>query len=143
AMFDMLPHVRAVAGISYQNRADWKIIPVAGVAVDISENTRLEAILPQPRIIHRLGDWLGTAWEVTLGGELGGATWAFKNEENTRETLDYRDYRILLGVGWNNHKGQGTLQFGYVFERQLRYGLQSEYDFDPGNSWLIRLGWDY
>lgn len=142
-MFDMLPNLRAVAGISYQNRASLKVLPVAGFSIGITERTRIEAIFPQPRIIHQLGEWRGTAWEVSIGGEFGGSTWAFKNEENARETVDYRDYRLLAGFGWNSSKGHGTLQAGYVFQRELKYSTQQEYNFDPGNAWMIRLGWDY
>lgn len=142
-MYDMLPNLRAVAGISYQNRESLKVLPVAGFSIGLTDRTRIEAIFPQPRIIHQLGDWRGTAWEISIGGEFGGSTWAFKNEENTRETVNYQDYRLLVGFGWNSSKGQGTLQAGYVFQRELKYSTQQEYNFDPGNAWMIRIGWDY
>lgn len=142
-MFDMLPNLRAVAGVSYQNRESLKLIPVGGFSIGVTDRTRIEAIFPQPRIIHQLGDWRGTAWDISIGGEFGGSAWAFKNDENTRETIDYRDLRALVGFGWNSSRGQGTLQAGYVFQRELRYGSQQAFNFDPGNAWMIRLGWDY
>lgn len=143
AMLDMLPGLRGVLGISYQNRENVKVLPVAGLAIDLGDRTHIEAIFPQPRLIHMLGEWRGTTWDVTVGGEFGGGSWAFKNWDNERETIDYRDLRVLVGLNWNNRKGQGTLQAGYVFQRELNYGIQTQYDFDPGNAWMVRVGWDF
>ncbi|MBL8823413.1 MAG: hypothetical protein JNJ77_12550 [Planctomycetia bacterium] len=143
SLHDMLPTLRAVAGVWYLNRNTTKLLPVVGFAWQATCATRMEAIFPQPRIIHTLGCWRGTTWEVTLGAEFGGNGWAFKNEDNQRETIDYRDYRALVGLAWNGKRGQGVLQAGYVFERELRYGVHNTDNFDPGNAWMIRVGWDY
>lgn len=143
SLYDMLPALRAVAGVWYLNRNTTKILPVVGLAWQATVATRVEAIFPQPRIVHTLGCWRGTTWEATLGGEFGGNGWAFKNEDNQRETIDYRDLRTLVGLAWNGKRGQGVLQAGYVFERELRYGVHHIDNFDPGNAWMIRIGWDY
>lgn len=143
-MVDMLPNLRGVLGIWYVNRSSTKILPVAGFSWQASDATRIEAIFPQPRLVHSLGCWKGSTWEVSVGGEFGGGSWAFKNPENDRETIDYRDIRVLLGLGCNGKHGQVTLQAGYVFSRELQYGgIEQGYDFNPGNAWMIRLGWDY
>ena len=142
-MVDMLPNLRGVLGVWYINRNSTKILPVAGFSWQANDATRIEAIFPQPRIVQTLGCWRGTTWEASIGGEFGGGGWAFKNDGNDRETIDYRDLRLLVGLGCNGKHGQATLQAGYVFNRQLQYGTQQNFDFDPGNAWMVRLSWDY
>lgn len=142
-MVDMLPNLRGVLGIWYVNLDSVKILPVAGLCWQASDATRIEAVFPQPRIIQSLGCWRGNNWEMSLGGEFGGFTWAFKNPGNDRETIDYRDLRLLFGLSSNGKKGQATLEAGYVFSRELRYGTQQAFDFNPGNAWMVRLGWDF
>jgi hypothetical protein len=142
-MVDMLPNLRGVLGVWYPNRASTKILPVAGFSWQANENTRVEAIFPQPRIVQTLGCWRGSTWEMSIGGEWGGGTWAFKDLENERDTIDYKDFRALFGIACNSAKGQALIQAGYVFSRQVQYNIQPGHDFDPGNSWMVRVCWDY
>ncbi|HQR09542.1 MAG TPA: hypothetical protein PLN21_22150 [Gemmatales bacterium] len=142
-MLDMLPNLRGVLGIWYPNRNTTKILPVAGFSWQANESTRVEAIFPQPRIVQTLGCWHGKTWEFSVGGEWGGGAWAFKDLENERETIDYKDLRILAGIACNSAKGQALIQAGYVFSRQVQYGTTPGFDFDPGNAWMVRVCWDY
>lgn len=142
-MVDMLANLRGVVGIWYPNWNSTKILPVAGFSWQATEATRIEAIFPQPRIVHSLGCWKNNTWEVSVGGEYGGGGWAFKDQGNERETIDYRDLRVLAGIACNGPKGQALIQGGYVFSRQLQYGTHTGFDFDPGNAWMVRVCWDY
>lgn len=142
-MFDMLPNLRGVLGIWYTNLNSMKIMPVAGFCWQPTENTRIEAVFPQPRIIQSLGCWKGNTWEMSIGGEFGNGIWAFKNPGNDPETIEYRDLRLLFGLSRNGSNGQATLQAGYVFSRELQYPSQPFYDYSPGNAWMIRLAWDF
>jgi len=142
-MVDMLSNLRGVLGIWYPNWNSTKILPVAGFSWQATEATRVEAIFPQPRIVHTLGCWCGTSWECSVGGEYGGGGWAFKDQVNERQTIDYTDFRVLAGIACNGPKGQALIQAGYVFSRELQYGNNTNFDFAPGNAWMVRICWDY
>jgi len=141
-VMDITSNLRGALGVWYLNRATTKLLPVAGLLWQAGA-TRIEAIFPRPRLVQDLGCWKGRSWEFSLGGEFGGGGWAFKNPEGTRETVDYRDLRVLAGLAWSGKHNTGYLEFGYVFSRELQYSTHHRLDFDPGNAFIARVGWTY
>jgi hypothetical protein len=140
---DIMPNFSGVLGVWYLNRNTTKLLPVAGFIWHATPMTRVEAVFPRPRLVQHLGCWKGRDWEFFVGAEYGGGGWAFKNPEGARETIDYRDYRVTTGVSWTGKKTTGYLEVGYVFNRELQYGTHQEFNYDPGNAFLARIGWTY
>lgn len=142
-MIDMLPNLRGVLGIWYVNRNTTKLLPVAGFVWQSTETSRWELVFPQPRYVHELGCWKNRTWEWTVGGEFGGGGWAFKNPDGVRETINYDDFRLITGINAVGKHGEMWLQVGYIFNRQLRYGQEQGFDYNPGNAMMVRVGWAY
>jgi hypothetical protein len=143
SMIDMLPNLRGVLGVWYLNRNTTKVLPVAGLVWQASDATRIEAVFPQPRIVRQLGCWKDRTWEWTVGGEFGGGGWAFKNPEGSRETINYDDFRLVTGLNWVGKHGGGWIEFGYIFQRELKYAQHQDWNYDPGNAIMVRVGWAY
>lgn len=142
-MVEILPTLRGVLGLWYLNRNSTKLLPVGGLVWQATSATRLEAVFPQPRLVHELGCWKNRDWNITLGGEFGGGGWAFKNPEGTKEAIDYRDFRALAGLHWRSGKGEGWFEVGYIFERDLRYAQHQGFGYEPGNAIMLRVGHSY
>ncbi|WP_437206270.1 DUF6268 family outer membrane beta-barrel protein [Planctomicrobium sp. SH664] len=109
-------------GFLYLDREDIVALPVAGAIWQPSENIRIEAMFPRPKVAKRV--WLSSereAW-LYLAGELGGGTWAIERQNGVGDMVTYRDYRLILGFeSVNADESRWLLEAGYVFGRELEY----------------------
>src|SRR5262249_39356485 len=117
-----------------------RTIPVGGVIWEPCDGTRLELVVPYPRILQRFHTHNGHEWWGYLAGEWGGGAWTYKNELLGHENVEYNDYRIIAGVEWRSG-AETTAHFevGYVFNRQLRF-VGAMPDFDPKDGFMLRIG---
>jgi hypothetical protein len=139
------PALAVKAGISYLDRNDIKLLPVAGVVWDPSPDTHLEIVFPRPKLAHR---WIALAnyqlWYY-LAGEYGGASWSIVRQGPPEfvDAVDYNDIRVLLGLEWlpETQSGmRGFIEAGYVFERELFYVSQSPGVFELDDTFMFRGG---
>jgi hypothetical protein len=127
-----------LGGVAYIREAGSQVLPVGGAIWLPSENTRVELIIPKPRVAWRThGDGQHETW-LYIGGELGGGSWAVEDVDQSNVRIDYTDYRILAGFEWTNSNVVAIAEFGYVFGREITAG-----DFvisEPSDSIFMRAG---
>ncbi len=112
------PELDLVFGIDYLDRADIKLLPVAGVIWKPNPQMRLELVFPRPRAVFQLTD----AYRLYFSGELGGGTWAIEMPSIGNDVATYRDLRVCIGLAAVDKNGrQSALEVGYLFGRRLEY----------------------
>jgi hypothetical protein len=126
--FAARPDLDLVFGVDYIDRADIKLLPVAGVVWKPNPEMRFELVFPRPRVFFKLTD----TYRLYFSGELGGGTWAIKRPALDDNLATYSDLRACLGLASVDKDGrQAAVEIGYLFNRRL------EYTSDVGN---MRLG---
>lgn len=131
-----------VAGVLYVNRNQTKLIPAGGVLWRPNEWTDYQLVFPVPKAGKRLGVWGGNQAWAYLAGEFGGGTWAVERPGGRAGSVDYNDYRLVLGAevrrsdGWNL-----KVEAGPVFGRELVFADGVEYR--PSGTWMARAGLNF
>ncbi|MGE0379049.1 MAG: hypothetical protein AB7I48_14460 [Planctomycetaceae bacterium] len=135
------PAARLVGGLTYLDRPDLPVVPVAGLRLAMNDFA-VDLLIPQPRVAYRyhVNDEHTESW-VYVGGALGGGSWAYERENTgLHDVVGYRDYRLLIGHETKSREGiRNVIEAGYVFERHLEFD-RGPGDFSPGDSWVIRIG---
>lgn len=108
-----------VGGVAYVRQLQNNILPVGGI-IWATPDTRVELLIPRPRIARRWRQTEGGDSWLYLAGQLGGGSWAVVQPNGTNERLTYSDLRLSLGVEWSAaSRYSGTVEVGYVFARDL------------------------
>jgi hypothetical protein len=127
----------AVGGLAYvrQLRSHW--LPIGGIVWTPSEYTRVELLIPKPRVVQRFrSDEYGSAFWY-LAGQLGGGAWAVADTPTTNVLVSYSDLRLLVGLesfhisGW-----EWNVEAGYVFSRHL--AVDGSAAFAPHGTALVQ-----
>ncbi len=76
--------------------------------------------------------------------DYGNSAWAFQQSDGTPDVLDYRDYRLILGierriVGGISHR----IEFGYIFHRDIKIASVGGDDISMGDTIMLRAGVSY
>ena len=127
------PCLDIVFGVEYLHRDDIKVLPVVGLVLR-EANVRAELVFPRPRIDFALND----DTSLFVKGELGGGSWDIERPDETNDVFTYRDYRVSIGLQTLKSGKTSSIEFGYVFDRQLsfRSSLHEE-EFD--DTFMIQL----
>jgi len=112
---------KGVIGFTALPRDDIPFLPIFGFVDNRpEEGRRYEWVFPRPRGEWRVADSARAAHWLTLTGELGGGSWAFKRDDRTPDVLTYRELRMLMGLERRSGKGRKlALEVGWVFDREL------------------------
>ena len=91
---------------------------------------------------------------VFLGNETLWSKWLYLTAEyhveayevNTapgppRDEVELEDYRVLLGVRMDAAMYSWFIEGGWIFDRDVRYGLGGK--FTPQTGFITRMGWKY
>jgi hypothetical protein len=113
------PQVDIVFGVDYLDRGDIKLLPVAGLILTPTPETRFELLFPRPRAVYQLTD----TYRIYLSGELGGGSWDIERVGLLGNDLaTYRDLRTCIGLEVAEKDGRrSAFEVGYLFDRRLEY----------------------
>ena len=141
------PEWKALVGLAYLDRLENNYLPIGGLIWTPNEDVKYEMVFPKTKLAHRVR-WLGANTDelqdwLYLAGEFGGSAWAIARADGSTAIMDYRDWRILLGL---EHKAIGRLDYrfelGYVFERRFLYN-SSAIEYNPDDTFMVRVGATY
>jgi hypothetical protein len=137
------PEVKLVAGLTYLDRPDLNVLPIAGLRWRPREDLEFDLLVPRPRAAWICShDTQGTEGWLYLAGEVGGGSWAVKTEDR-KTRMGYRDLRLLVGYETRTLDGnRGTLEAGYVFDRRLDFA-RGRGDQNLGGTAVLRWGRTY
>jgi len=147
--FRLTPASTVKLGVYYLDRNNWKLIPAGGLLWQPNPYTRFDIFFPQPKLAHY---WrtIGThdVWWY-LAGDYGGGSWTIKRADGAADSVDINDFRAMAGLEWGlsdlirGGRRTAFVEFGYVFERELKFKYNPADDISPGNAWMIRAGFGY
>jgi hypothetical protein len=127
-----------LGGAAYIREAGSRVLPVGGALWLPSDRTRVELIVPKPRVAWQIrGNDRHEMW-VYIGGELGGGTWAVEDIDGSNVRVDYTDLRTLAGFEWTTTSVVAMAEFGFVFGREITAD-----DFiiaEPNDTMFLRAG---
>ena len=135
-------------GAVLTGRADYPVIPAAGVRWTPTPNIKVDAFFPRPKLSWLLADRGTRQTWLYLGGGFGGGTWAYQRNDGTNDVLTYRDWRVLIGLELAPPGGSGPipsegfrafLEAGYVFGRCVEYDLGLP-DYEPSPTFVLSAG---
>jgi hypothetical protein len=114
------PHWNALGGIAYLRQMRSHLLPVGGLVWSPTDETRLELVIPKPRLVHRYWSDDGGSAFWYVAGQLGGGAWAVADTPTRNVLVGYSDLRLLVGLEvLRMHGWDWSLELGYVFARQL------------------------
>lgn len=138
------PRLKVILGVVYLDRKDdYNWLPMAGLIWTPHEDISVELVFPRFRIAERVY-WFGSAagdeiadW-VYAAFELGGGSWSYKYQ-NTFDTIDYSDLKLLLGFERRCASGITLgFEFGYMFEREYELD-RFNYSTNPADCLFFRI----
>ncbi len=145
-----------VMGVINLARDDIQYLPVIGtVYAPVSGDVRLDLVFPKPRVAWKISDNIGgrerqkgrrsqveSLW-LTLGGELGGGSWAISRADRAYDVVTYRDYRLIAGLESQQKNGATSrLEAGWIFDRSVQYRSNMG-NYQPSDSFMVRVSTDY
>ena len=146
-IWTLSPTIKLVGGVGRFDRLDVDVLPIGGVIWTPNEDTKFEILFPKPKLARRI-NWFGTYsstvsdW-IYLAGEFGGSTWAIQRANGANDVLNYRDFRVILGL---ERKAIGMMDYrfevGYVFGRELEYASATP-EVEPSDTIMVRGGFSY
>lgn len=138
------PNLTLVGGVTYLDRVDIKILPVAGVIWRPNQFTNLELVFPYPRLSVYAATLGNTDVWWTFGAEYGGTSLTVERVSGLSERVDYNDYRIFGGIQWYNRATtlKGFVEAGWAFERELEYAKSND-DISLSDTYMLRAGIAY
>ncbi len=126
--------VDVVFGADFLDRADIRLLPVAGLIWCPTPVLRLELVFPTPRIDWQITD----KRRLYLNGGLGGDTWAIERDSELDDLVTYRDLRI--GIGLERIEAGDTptaIEIAFLFDRKLEF-RSGDGDYRPNGTVMIR-----
>jgi hypothetical protein len=135
--------LQLAAGAMYVNRNVTKVLPAGGVIWNPSDETRCFLIFPQPKVSHRFVTVGTTELWGYVAGEFGGGRWEIENASGAADSIDYTDFRAILGVeSVHAVRLKGHVEVGYVFARRANFagGIP---DYYPQSTVMLRAGIRY
>lgn len=129
-------------GAAYWDRVDDRLLPYAGL---IYRDDFWEWRIMYPE----------TTISLFLGNEAQWAKWAYIRAEyhveayevNTgaggMDEVELSDYRLLGGFKMNAGLYQWFIEAGWVFDREIDYGLPANGKITPDTGFIARAGWRY
>ena len=146
----LTPTLTMKLGAAYLDRNKVKLVPAGGFLWEPNPQTRVDAIIPQPkfaRYITTLGNqdvW----WYVT--GEYGGNAWTIERAfDGASDRIDYNDIRLIAGLEWGSaelirqRRRLGFVEVGWVTEREVIYVRRPEDSFTIRDTVMLRAGIGY
>ena len=138
--YDWSPNLQLIGGLAYLDRDDVDFLPVAGVIWTPNEDTRLELLIPRPRIARRICcDCYAEYWGYIVG-EFGGGSYGIRRADGSADVATLSDLRLIVGLERKVAGGiNARFETGWVFSRQVDYQSGTP-DFMPGDTFMVRAG---
>ena len=137
------PTMTLKLGVMYLDRNDIKILPVGGILWQPSPQVRFDFFFPQPKLASYLTTVNSKEVWWYVAGEYGGGAWTIHRTANFSDRIDINDIRVSIGL---ETQGKGFNLFGevgYVFDRRVVYVTTPADSFNPGNAFMVRLGFSF
>ena len=145
----LTPTTTLRAGVAYLDRVKIKLLPIGGILCFPNPDTRFDLFFPEPKLSHYCSTYGNTDVWWYLYGYYGGGSWTILQSDGSRDQIDLNNTRIMMGFEFGkseqirNGLRMGFFEFGYAFDQELVYRIQTPGNLDLQNSFVIRAGCSY
>ena len=137
-LYTWSPTVQIAGGATATGRKDFPFLPIGGLIWTPTEDWRMEAIFPKPRVLRRFIDGPKADWWMYSAGEIGGNSYAIVRANGADDVATYVDFRFIFGLDRKaDSGGYHRFECGYVFGRSITYQSNTP-SFDPANTIMLR-----
>lgn len=151
AIYKKSPQLSWTFGAIALGRSDLPVVPAVGAVWLPQPGTRVDLILPNPKVNFLLSDDGQRQQWAYLGAGLNGNTWGYERPGFGDDTLTYSDVRCV--VGWESRPSAPTnapyvpgrkygVEFGYAFSRDLEFEDEA-IEISLDNAFTVRLSTRY
>lgn len=125
-VISLAPDLKLKLGVWYLDRNRVKILPAGGLVWTPTNDSKLEAVFPNPRLAVRLPGYTAVEWWLYLRGEYGGDAWTVELKAPGygphAYEVDYNDFRVGVGLEFTSvRQVTGLIEIGGAFGRELVY----------------------
>ncbi len=145
----LTPTATGKLGVYWIDRNRIKLVPAGGIIWTPNPDTKFDLFFPEPKLSHYLTTFGRTdAWWYATG-YFGGGTWSITRADDTEDSIDINDLRVMLGMefGRNDALRAGQrlafVEAGYAFQREIIYRIRPQDNLDLENSFVLRAGIGY
>lgn len=132
-----------VLGAGYWDRVNDRVIPYAGFIYRPSSNWEWRIVLPDPRVSVFLGNAWGLPTWFYARGEYHVEAYEIQLETTgMREKVEIEDYRILMGLRFDNGYYASFVEAGWVFGRDVDFRNGTP-GFDISSGFIARAGFRF
>ena len=145
----LTPTTTLRVGVAYLDRVKIKLLPVGGILCFPNPDTRFDLFFPEPKLSHYCSTYGNTDIWWYLYGYYGGGSWTILQSDGSRDQIDLNNTRVMMGFEFGrseqirNGFRMGFFEFGYAFDQELVYRIQTPGNLDLQNSFVIRAGCSY
>lgn len=130
AIYQKSPQLSWTFGAIALGRSDLPVVPALGAVWLPQPNTRVDLILPNPKVNFLLSDDGQRQQWAYLGAGINGNTWGYHRPTFGDDALTYSDVRVV--VGWQSRPSapanrpyvpgrKFSVEAGYAFSRDLEF----------------------
>lgn len=130
ALYRRSPEWTWTFGAIALGRNDLPVLPAVGVIYQPNPSTRLDLIMPRPRLSFVLVDNGARQQWGYLGAALNGTTWGVERSDRMHDQLTYGDVRLV--IGWESTP---TPEPGMPFTGGRKIGVEAGYVFSRDFEW--------
>ncbi len=141
-IFQMNQNWNLVLGAGYWDRVDDRIIPYVGL-VYRDDYWEWRIMYPETTISLFLGnEALGSKW-VYMRAEYHVEAYDVRTARGGSDQVELEDYRLMFGFRMDGGMSSWFTEAGWVFDRNINYGLAANGSYTQNTTAMVRMGWAF
>lgn len=131
-----------VLGVMYWDRVDDILLPQGGVVWTPDDRWELRLLFPKGRISYFLGNFLNGSHWLYVSSEYHVESYQIDVPTNSREQIQLRDWRFMLGLRSDHYYYEKFIEVGAVVGREVDF-RGSTPGFDLAEQFVARFGFRF
>lgn len=131
-----------VLGAEYWDRVEDRVIPHVGI-VYRDDWWEWRIMYPESMVSLFLGNEAQWSKWLYARAEYHVEAYEVRTAGGGRDQAQLEDYRLLLGFRMDAGTYSWFTEAGWVFDREVDYGIPANASFDPSTGFIARIGWKY
>lgn len=141
-IFQLDQYWSMVLGAGYWDRVDDRVIPYVGL-VYRDDFWEWRIMYPETTVSLFLGNEAQWSKWMYMRAEYHVEAYEVTTSGGGRDQAELEDYRILLGFRMDAGTYSWFTEGGWVFDRNVDFGLPANGSFSPETGFIGRIGWRY
>ncbi|MEZ6124712.1 MAG: hypothetical protein R3C49_16310 [Planctomycetaceae bacterium] len=141
-IFQLNQYWSMVLGAAYWDRVQDRILPYAGV-IYRDDFWECRIMYPETTISLFLGNEAMWSKWMYVRAEYHVEAYEIGTAGGGSDQVELEDYRLMGGFRMDAGLYSWVTEAGWIFDRNVDYGLSGNGSFNPNNGFMMRMGWKY